>query len=98
MHNPVSLISAGTERMLVDFGRASLVARRQQPDFRLRQVLAKVQTDGTATTLGGGAPKAGTPALPLGYCNVGVVTEVGSGAEAFTVGDRVVSSARTPTW
>ena len=91
VHTTVSLISAGTERMLVDFGRASLIDKaRQQPD-KVRQVLAKVQTDGLATTLEAVRSKLAQP-LPLGYCNVGVVTEVGSGAEAFTVGDRVVSN------
>lgn len=91
VHTTVSLISAGTERMLVDFGRASLIDKaRQQPD-KVKQVLAKVQTDGLATTLEAVRSKLAQP-LPLGYCNVGVVAEVGSGAEAFTVGDRVVSN------
>lgn len=91
VHTTVSLISAGTERMLVDFGRASLIDKaRQQPD-KVKQVLAKVQTDGLATTLEAVRSKLAQP-LPLGYCNVGVVTEVGSGAEAFSVGDRVVSN------
>jgi threonine dehydrogenase-like Zn-dependent dehydrogenase len=91
VHTTVSLISAGTERMLVDFGRASLFDKaRQQPD-KVRQVLAKAKTDGVATTLEAVRSKLFQP-LPLGYCNVGVVTEVGSGVEAFTVGDRVVSN------
>lgn len=91
VHTTVSLISAGTERMLVDFGRASLIDKaRQQPD-KVRQVLAKVQTDGLATTLEAVRSKLAQP-LPLGYCNVGVVAEVGGGAEAFAVGDRVVSN------
>jgi predicted dehydrogenase/threonine dehydrogenase-like Zn-dependent dehydrogenase len=91
VHTTVSLISAGTERMLVDFGHASLLDKaRQQPD-KVRQVLAKAKTDGVATTLEAVRSKLAQP-LPLGYCNVGVVTEVGSGVEAFTVGDRVVSN------
>ena len=91
VHTTVSLISAGTERMLVDFGRASLVDKaRQQPD-NVRQVLAKAQTDGFATTLEAVRSKLAQP-LPLGYCNVGVVTEVGSGVEVFTIGDRMVSN------
>ena len=41
-----SLVSAGTERMLVDFGRANLLDKaRQQPD-KVRMVLDKVRTDG----------------------------------------------------
>ena len=38
-----SLISVGTERMLVDFGRANLIEKaRQQPD-KVRQVLDKAK-------------------------------------------------------
>lgn len=91
VHTTVSLISAGTERMLVDFGRASLIDKARQQPEKVRQVLAKVQTDGLATTLEAVRSKLAQP-LPLGYCNVGVVAEVGSGAEAFAVGDRVVSN------
>lgn len=87
----VSLISAGTERMLVDFGRASLLQKaRQQPD-KVKMVLEKVQTDGLLTTMDAVRSKLGQP-IPLGYCNVGVVQAVGAGAERFLIGDRVVSN------
>lgn len=43
-----SLVSVGTERMLVDFGKANLLDKvRQQPD-KVRQVLDKARTDGLA--------------------------------------------------
>ena len=46
-----TLVSAGTERMLVDFGKANLIDKaRQQPD-KVRMVLEKVKTDGLAPTL-----------------------------------------------
>ncbi|MGY6704794.1 bi-domain-containing oxidoreductase [Roseinatronobacter sp.] len=84
-----SLISTGTERMLVDFGKAGLIAKaRSQPD-KVRQVFDKVATDGVMTTLDAVRSKLGQP-IPLGYCNVGVVRD--SGAEGFRVGDRVVSN------
>lgn len=84
-----SLISTGTERMLVDFGKASLIAKaRSQPD-KVRQVLDKVATDGLMTTVDAVRSKLGQP-IPLGYCNVGVVRE--SGADGFLDGDRVVSN------
>ncbi|MEO4015017.1 bi-domain-containing oxidoreductase [Pseudomonas rossensis] len=87
----VSLISAGTERMLVGFGKASYLEKaRQQPD-KVKMVLEKIQTDGLVTTLEAVQSKLSQP-LPLGYCNVGVVHEVGPGVEGFKVGDRVVSN------
>lgn len=86
-----TLISAGTERMLVGFGRANWLEKaRQQPD-KVRMVLQKVQTDGLATTVEAVRSKLAQP-LPLGYCNVGVVGAVGSDVSGFKPGDRVVSN------
>jgi len=86
-----SLISAGTERMLVQFGRASLLAKaRARPD-QVRQVLDKVRTVGPLPTLEAVFAQLDQP-LPLGYCNAGVVLEVGKGVTGFSVGDRVVSN------
>ena len=87
----VSLISAGTERMLVGFGKASFIDKaRQQPD-KVKMVLEKIQTDGLMTTIEAVQSKLAQPLL-LGYCNVGVVTEFGSRITNFKVGDRVVSN------
>lgn len=88
-----TLVSAGTERMLVDFGRGNLIDKaRQQPD-KVRMVLDKVRTDGLAPTLEAVRNKLDQP-LPMGYCNVGVVVEVGAGVSGFAVGDRVASNGR----
>lgn len=87
----ITLISTGTERMLVDFGRASMLQKvRKQPD-RVKMVLDKVKTDGLMTTIEAVRSKLAQP-LALGYCNVGVVEDVGGGCEGFSVGDRVVSN------
>lgn len=87
----ISLISAGTERMLVGFGKASMLEKaRQQPD-KVKMVLEKVATDGLVTTFEAVQSKLAQP-LPLGYCNVGVVSEVGAGVVGFKAGDRVVSN------
>lgn len=86
-----SLISPGTERMLVEFGKASLINKAlQQPD-KVRMVLDKIRTDGLATTVGAVRSKLQQP-LALGYCNAGVVIELGPGVTGFREGDRVVSN------
>lgn len=88
-----SLVSAGTERMLVDFGKAGLIGKaRQQPD-KVRQVIAKIRTDGLAPTLEAVLNKLDQP-LPLGYCNVGRVLETGAGVTGFAVGDLVASNGK----
>lgn len=88
-----TLVSAGTERMLVDFGKASFIDKaRQQPD-KVRMVLDKVRTDGLMPTIEAVRNKLDQP-LPMGYCNVGQVVEVGSGVSGFAVGDRVASNGK----
>ena len=70
----VTLVSAGTERMLVDFGKGNLIQKaRSQPD-KVKQVFEKVKTDGVVPTVEAVKNKLDTP-LPLGYCNVGAVIE-----------------------
>ena len=86
-----SLVSLGTERMLVDFGKAGLFAKvRQQPE-KVKQVLQKIQSDGIIPTLNAVARKLDQP-LPLGYCNMGTVLAVGEGVTDLRIGDRVVSN------
>jgi len=86
-----SLVSLGTERMLVEFGKANLIDKaRQQPD-KVKQVLDKIKSDGLMPTLEAVFNKLGLP-LPLGYCNVGKVIAVGKGVTTFQTGDRVASN------
>ncbi len=86
-----SLVSLGTERMLVEFGKANFIQKaRQQPD-KVKQVMDKMKTDGIKPTLDAVFNKLNQP-LPLGYCNVGVVQEIGRGVSEFQIGDRVVSN------
>ncbi len=86
-----SLVSLGTERMLVEFGKANLISKaRQQPD-KVKMVLDKIRADGLLPTLNAVFNKLEQP-LPLGYCNVGKIIEVGEGVKDFKVGDRVASN------
>lgn len=87
----VSLVSAGTERMLVEFGKANLLDKARQQPEKVRMVLDKVRTDGLAATLSAVRNKLDQP-LPMGYCNVGTVVELGGGVEGLALGDRVVSN------
>jgi predicted dehydrogenase/threonine dehydrogenase-like Zn-dependent dehydrogenase len=86
-----SLISAGTERMLVEFARAGWLAKAKQQPEKVRQVLDKVKTDGLVPTLEAVFSKLDEP-LALGYCNAGVAVEIGAGVRRFAVGDRIVSN------
>lgn len=86
-----SLVSLGTERMLVEFGKANLIDKaRQQPD-KVRMVLDKIRAEGLIPTLEAVFNKLEQPLL-LGYCNVGVVEKVGEAVIGFSVGDRVASN------
>ncbi len=86
-----SLVSSGTERMLVEFARGGWLDKvRQQPD-KARAVVQKIGTDGLLATLEAVRSKL-DQALPLGYCNVGVVLAAGSDVSDLRVGDRVASN------
>ncbi|WP_413889032.1 hypothetical protein [Candidatus Aalborgicola defluviihabitans] len=93
IRSSLTLVSAGTERMLVEFGKANLIDKaRQQPD-KVRMVLDKIKTDGLMPTMEAVFNKLDQP-MPLGYCNVGTILEAGSGAVGFAAGERVVSNGK----
>ena len=88
-----TLVSVGTERMMVDFGKAGWIEKaRQQPD-KVRMVLDKMKTDGIMPTIEAVFNKLDQP-LPLGYCNIGTVVAVGAGVVGFEIGDRVASNGK----
>lgn len=86
-----SLISNGTERMLIGFGNSSFLDKaRSQPD-RVRDILDKLKAEGLINTFTAVSRKLDEE-IPLGYCNVGRVLAVGPDVHGITVGDRVVSN------
>lgn len=86
-----SLVSIGTEKMLVNFGQANLLEKaKQQPD-RVKDVINKMKADGIRPTVEAVFRKLDTP-LPLGYSQAGEVIAVGTEVNEFKVGDRVISN------
>ena len=86
-----TLISSGTERMLVNFAKSSLLGKAKQQPEKVKQVIDKIKTDGLLPTFHSVFNRLDEP-LPLGYCNCGTIIEVGKGVEGFNVGDRVISN------
>lgn len=86
-----TLVSLGTERMLVEFGKAGWINKARQQPEKVLQVIQKIKTDGLKPTMDAVFRKLGEP-LPLGYCNAGEVIAVGVGVNDIKVGDRVISN------
>ncbi len=71
-----TVISAGTERMLVDFGRANLLEKARSQPEKVRQVAEKIRTEGVGPTLDAVRAKLSAP-IPLGYCQAGIIADTG---------------------
>jgi predicted dehydrogenase len=83
-----SLVSAGTEKMVVDLARKSLLAKaRARPDL-VRKVIDTARKQGVRSALQKARARLETP-IPLGYSAAGVVVEVGEQVSEYQVGDRV---------
>lgn len=93
IRSTTTLISAGTERMLVEFGKANLIKKARQQPERVRLVWEKIKTDGLMPTLAAVRSKLDRP-LALGYSNAGVVLQVGLGVTGYRTGDRVASNGK----
>ena len=84
----VSVLSAGTERMVVDFAGRSLVGKaRARPDL-VRQTLDKVRKEGVLPAIEAVRARLDEP-LALGYASAGTIVEVGDGVDSLRPGDRV---------
>ena len=88
VRNHFSVISAGTERAMIELARKSLVGKaKDRPDL-VRKVLDKAKAEGIATAVRQALRRLDVP-KPLGYSSSGVVETVGSGVDDLRPGDRV---------
>ena len=86
-----SVISAGTEKMLIEFGKGNLLQKARSQPEKVKQVTDKIRTDGLMPTVEAVFRKLDEP-IPLGYCNAGIVLEVGEGVQDIRPGDHVISN------
>src|SRR5947207_7952464 len=83
-----SIISPGTEKMVLELGKKSLIGKaRERPDL-VRQVISRARTHGIAATVQSVMSKM-EQALNLGYSAAGIVEEVAAGVPDIKVGERV---------
>jgi predicted dehydrogenase/threonine dehydrogenase-like Zn-dependent dehydrogenase len=88
-----SLVSTGTEKMLLEFGKANWLNKARQQPERVKAVFNKIKTDGLKPTIEAVSSKL-KQAIPLGYSNAGIVLAVGKNVQGFSVGDRVASNGQ----
>lgn len=83
-----SLVSAGTERMVVDFASKNLIGKAAARPDLVKQVINKAKREGVLPTLEAAFNKLDQP-MPLGYSSAGTIVEVGEDVQDFKPGDRV---------
>lgn len=83
-----SLVSAGTERMVVEFAEKNLVGKAQSRPDLVRQVLDKARREGILPTIQAAFNRLDQP-MSLGYSSAGTIIALGDGMQGFEVGDRV---------
>jgi len=91
IHTAVSLVSAGTEKLMLDMAKKSLLGKaRARPDL-VRQVVNKAREEGAMEAYKQTMSRLDAP-FPLGYCSAGSVLEIGAGVGGFRAGGLVACS------
>jgi predicted dehydrogenase/threonine dehydrogenase-like Zn-dependent dehydrogenase len=88
-----TLVSLGTEKMLIDFGKSNIFSKALQQPGKVKQVIEKIKNEGFSSTMVSVMNKLEQP-IGLGYCNVGKVIAIGDGVDGFKIGDRVASNGQ----
>ena len=88
-----TLVSLGTEKMLVNFAQSNYLSKAIQQPQKVKEVWNKIKTDGIKPTLNAVLSKLDSP-MALGYCNAGIVIGFGFVFNYFKIGDRVVSNGQ----
>jgi predicted dehydrogenase/threonine dehydrogenase-like Zn-dependent dehydrogenase len=89
--NCASVISAGTEKLMMDLASKSLLGKaRERPD-QVRRVIEKIRNEGLLQTVGQVRAKLDEP-VPMGYCSAGIVLACGPDVQTFKPGERVSSN------
>lgn len=88
VQNMASLVSAGTEKHMLEMAKKSLVGKAMARPDLVRQVVAKARAEGVLEAYHQAVNRLDTP-VPLGYSSAGTVIDAGRGVEDFSKGDWV---------
>lgn len=91
IRNTMSLISTGTEKMLLEFGKSNVITKARSQPEKVNEVINKIKKDGLIATYDAVNAKLSAP-MPLGYSSIGIVVSVGDSVQNFKAGDRVTSN------
>lgn len=83
-----SLVSAGTERMIIELAKKSLIGKAQAQPNLVKKVFQKLKTEGLSQTFDKVMAKLDAP-ITLGYSCAGIAIEVGEDVSGIKPGDRV---------
>ena len=87
-----SLMSPGTEKMLLEFGKSNWIERIKKNPDKVNQVINKIRNEGFMSAFETVQAKLNEP-IELGYCNAGIIKEIGKNVKGLKVNDRVVSNS-----